>query len=358
LTRTQKLREKITQAGVHAFLVTRPENRMYLSGFTGSAGALLIFPDDAYILTDFRYIEQAQAQACGFTVVKADRQFYGSIGELMDKHAASTLAFEKDHVTFDTYQLFKEKLQNVELVPVSTWVEQLRKVKDPEETDKMARAQALVDQGFAQLLSSMSGGMTEEQVALELEFILRRLGAQRLAFEMIVVSGPRASLPHGRPTTRVLAPGDLVTIDVGVSCGGYCSDMTRTVVVGKAGPEEQRVYDVVLRAQEAALAAIRPGLTGVQVDAVAREVITQAGFGEQFGHGLGHGIGLAVHEGPALSAQAPADVLLEVGNVVTVEPGVYVPGWGGVRIEDLVVVTADGCRNLTASPKHLISVKP
>lgn len=351
------MRERMTQAGAQAFLVTRPENRLYLTGFSGSAGAILIFPDAAYILTDFRYIEQAKAQAPGFAVVKADRQYYGTVTELMGKHAATTLAFEKDHVTFDTYQLFKEQLQNVELVPVSGWVEQLRRVKDPEEVAKIARAQSLVDRGFAQLLDSLTGGITEEQLAMELEFILRRLGAPRLAFEMIVVSGSRASLPHGRPSQRVLASGDLVTIDVGVSLDGYCSDMTRTVVVGAAGPEEQRVYEVVLRAQEAALAAIRPGLTGVQADAAAREVIAQAGFGEQFGHGLGHGIGLAVHEGPSLSTQAPADVLLEEGNVITVEPGVYIPGWGGVRIEDLVVVTAEGCRNLTASPKHLITVK-
>jgi len=351
------LRERMTQAGAQGFLVTRPENRLYLTGFSGSAGAILVFPDAAYILTDFRYIEQAQAQSPGFAVVKADRQYYGTVAELMGKHAATTLAFEKEHFTFDMYQLFKDQLQNVELAPVSGWVEQLRRVKDAGEIAKVARAQSLVDRGFAQLMDSLTGGITEERLALELEFILRRLGAPRLAFEMIVVSGSRASLPHGRPTQRVLAQGDLVTIDVGVSLDGYCSDMTRTVVVGAAGPEEQRVYDVVLQAQEAALAAIRPGLTGVQVDAVAREVIAGAGLGERFGHGLGHGIGLAVHEGPALSAQAPADVLLEEGNVVTVEPGVYIPGWGGVRIEDLVVVTADGCRNLTASPKHLITVK-
>ncbi|MEW6523111.1 MAG: Xaa-Pro peptidase family protein [Bacillota bacterium] len=357
MSRTQTLRERMAREGVNALLVTRPENRLYLSGFSGSAGALLVFPDAAYLLTDFRYLEQAQEQSPDFTVVKADREYHGTVSELMGKHAATTLGFEKDHVTFGMYQMFKDKLPGVELVGVSGWVEQLRRVKDPGEIEKIARAQSLVDQGFGQLLEWMAAGMSEEEVALELECMLRRLGARRMAFEIIVVSGPRASLPHGQPTGRRLGAGDLVTIDVGVTLDGYCCDMTRTVVVGAAGAEEQRIYNVVLRAQEAALEAIKPGLTGVQVDAVARDIIGQAGLGERFGHGLGHGVGLAVHEGPGLSPLAPADVVLEAGNVVTVEPGVYIPGWGGVRIEDLVVVTAGGCRNLTASPKHLIAVR-
>ncbi|HAI20874.1 MAG TPA: Xaa-Pro dipeptidase, partial [Clostridiales bacterium UBA8153] len=179
------MRERMTQAGAQGFLVTRPENRLYLTGFSGSAGAILVFPDAAYILTDFRYIEQAQAQSPGFAVVKADRQYYGTVAELMGKHAATTLAFEKEHFTFDMYQLFKDQLQNVELAPVSGWVEQLRRVKDAGEIAKVARAQSLVDRGFAQLMDSLTGGITEERLALELEFILRRLGAPRLAFEMI-----------------------------------------------------------------------------------------------------------------------------------------------------------------------------
>lgn len=356
MPRVEALRERLRCEGLGGLLVTGPESRRYLSGFTGSAGSLLILPDRAALLTDFRYVEQARGQAPDVEVVQTAQQPLETLGQLVRDHGVTRLGFEKDNLTYGYYQQLGARLPGVELVPVSGWVEALRQVKEDAEVDQIARAQSLVDKGFRQILDFIRPGRTEKEIAVELEYNLLRLGADRMAFDTIVVSGPRSSLPHGRPGERQLQPGDLVTIDVGVMVDGYCSDLTRTVAVGRLDVQQRRIHDLVLRAQEAALLAARPGVGCAGLDRVAREVISAAGYGDRFGHGLGHGVGLAVHEGPRVSQSAPPEQELVVGNVITVEPGVYIPGWGGVRIEDLVVITPNGCRNLTTSPKHLIIV--
>ncbi len=356
MPRVEALRERLRCEGLGGLLVTGPESRRYLSGFTGSAGSLLILPDRAALLTDFRYVEQARGQAPDVEVVQTAQQPLETLGQLVRDHGVTRLGFEKDNLTYGYYQQLGARLPGVELVPVSGWVEALRQVKEDAEVDQIARAQSLVDKGFRQILDFIRPGRTEKEIAVELEYNLLRLGADRMAFDTIVVSGPRSSLPHGRPGERQLQPGDLVTIDVGVMVDGYCSDLTRTVAVGRLDVQQRRIHDLVLRAQEAALLAARPGVGCAGLDRVAREVISAAGYGDCFGHGLGHGVGLAVHEGPRVSQSAPPEQELVVGNVITVEPGVYIPGWGGVRIEDLVVITPNGCRNLTTSPKHLIIV--
>jgi Xaa-Pro aminopeptidase len=245
----------------------------------------------------------------------------------------------------------REKLAPAELVALGD-VDRVRWVKDDLEIAAIQRAAEISDAGFAHMLTVLRPGMTEAGAAVEFETFMRRAGAERLSFELVFASGPRSALPHGRATDRVMAVGDFVTLDFGPVCDGYTSDCTRTVVLGRSDERQRTVYALVLEAQRQAIAAVRAGASSRGVDAAARSVIEAAGYGQAFGHGLGHGIGLEVHEGPTLSPRA--DLALEPGMVVTIEPGVYVPGWGGVRIEDDVVVTAEGCRVLTHAPKELI----
>lgn len=349
-----RLRSAMDRLALRALIITRPENRFYLSGFTGSNGALLITPDQAVLVTDFRYTQQARAQAPTFSVKQA-ADLQDELALLISGYVSSAVGFESDHVTVAWLDKMRAKAPGAELVPVEGLVESVRAVKTADELEKIANACELVDRGFEFILGKIRAGVREVDIALELEFFLKRNGAERLAFDIIVASGQRSSLPHGRASAKVIEYGEFVTIDVGAVLDGYCSDMTRTVVVGQASPEQRSIYDLVLGAQLAALSEIRAGRLCREIDGVARDIITAAGHGEHFGHGLGHGLGVVVHELPRLSRVA-GETRLEPGNVVSVEPGVYIDGWGGVRIEDLVAVTEDGYRNFTASPKHLIQL--
>jgi Xaa-Pro aminopeptidase len=322
-----------------------------MSGFTGSAGALIITSSRALLVTDFRYIEQAAAQASEFEVIKQGAVLTDSLRQALEEVGVRRLAFEKEFVSYGDYERYRDKL-GAELVPMDGAVEKLRLVKDSGEIEAIRRAAAIGDKAFRHILDFLRPGLREDEVSLELEFQMRRLGATGLAFDIIVASGPRSSLPHGRASERVIQPGDFVKMDFGCVVDGYCSDMTRTVVMGEPSEKQREIYDIVLEAQVTSLKAIRPGLTGREVDEVARKVIADRGYGDHFGHGLGHGVGRMVHEGPRLSVLGE-DPLVP-GNVVTIEPGIYLPGWGGVRIEDLVVVTEVGVDVLTGSPKDLI----
>lgn len=339
--------------GIDALLVLKPENRAYVSGFTGSAGYLLVNRKESALLTDFRYTEQARAQCPGTEIVDYAPDLHDSLNERLAAMGVEKLGFESDFVPHATWQTLSEKLK-VELVPQSGLVEKLRMVKDEGELSDMAEAARIAEAGLTEILPLIKPGVTEEFVAIELEIAMRRLGSQGLPFSIIAASGPRASLPHGRASARKILPGDFLTLDFGAIYNGYCSDMTRTFVVGKADDRQRRVYDVVLKAQLAALAAVKPGMIGRDVDKVARDVITEAGFGERFGHGLGHGVGRLVHEGP--SAGSKSEDTLAPGHVITVEPGIYIPEWGGVRIEDMVVVTAEGYRNFNQFTKELVEL--
>jgi len=341
---------------LEALLITRPENRFYLTGFTGSSGYVFVTAGTALLLTDFRYVEQAAEQAPGFEIVRHGSPWYATLGERAAASGIRELGFEKDHLNVSDFEKVSGAVGGVSLVGVNGVIEELRVLKDPGEVQAVRAAAACSDRAFAQLLESgvLRPGVQERVVAAELEHYMRLAGATKPAFDTIVASGPRSSLPHGRASERILQAGDFVTLDFGAVVDGYCSDITRTVVLGKAGDEQRKLYELVLRAQLAGVEAVRAGKTGREVDAVSRGIIAEAGHADHFGHGLGHGVGIAVHEAPRLSPVG--DAVLGQGMITSVEPGVYVPGWGGVRIEDLVYVAAGGSENLTASPKDLLEL--
>lgn len=352
-TRLAALRAAMAEADLPALLLTSWANRTYASGFDGSAGWALVTPAQAWLVTDFRYVEQATAQAPAFTVVQA-RQQPEAVAQRLAEARVTAVGFEAEHVSFASHEKLATTLEGVQLRPVSGLVERLRQVKDAAELGAVERAVSIADAAWAHLCSTIRPGLRETDVAAELEAAMRRAGGSGIAFDTIVASGPRGSLPHGHPTGRVLGVGDLVTVDFGARCDDYVSDLTRTVCLGEATPRQREIYQLVLAANRAGVAAVRPGRTGAEVDAAARSVIAAAGLGDAFGHGLGHGIGLLVHEGPRLGAKS--EDVLAPGMITTVEPGVYLPGWGGVRIEDDVVVTADGCRVLSRSPRELLVI--
>lgn len=346
-----------------AFFVSDPFNRRYLSGFTGSAGYLLITASHAWLLTDFRYEEAARQEAPDFEIVRygtggaqnseGSGGLYEALLSLLQAEGIRRLAFESASMSFAQHRQMTASLPGVELVPCEGVVEGLRRIKDEGEISLIREAVSVAEAAYNAVLPLIRPGVSEKAVALELEFLMRKSGAEAAAFDFIVASGERSSLPHGSPTDRRMQEGDFVTIDFGARVGGYNSDMTRTVVIRRADERQRQVYETVLAAQEAAIQAVKPGVTGAEIDRVARTIIERAGFGENFGHSTGHGVGLAVHEGPRLSP-AGKEEMLEPGMVVTIEPGIYIPGWGGVRIEDTVLVTANGCEVLCRTDKGLM----
>ena len=351
--RLEKLRRKFAGNEIDAMFVTQSINRRYLSGFDGSAGFLVISRKKAVLATDFRYTEQAVAEAPDFEILRVanniDDWFPGLVSELNIKN----LGFESGDITFQFHRQIKEALKKkklaVNLVPVNGLVEGVRAVKEPGEIELLKKSAAITDAAYESVVQTIKPGMTEKQIAWELEKTLRESGSQALPFEIIVASGPRASLPHAKPTDRIIEDGDPVVIDMGAKYQGYASDLTRTVCAGSADDTFKKVYHTVLAAQKTALAAIAKGITGKAADGSAREAIRKAGYGEAFGHSLGHGVGLAEHELPRLGPNSE-DVLND-GMVFTVEPGIYISGWGGVRIEDTVVMENGKALPITRSVK-------
>jgi len=350
--RLEALRAKLSEQSLPALLVMKDPNRIYLSGFTGSSGILVVTAEAAVLITDGRYTEQATQQAAGFRVVIHTESMVASVKQTLAELGVSRVGFEKDHWTVSQYETWSKALAPVELLGVEGLTESLRRVKDGEEIRRMRQAQAITDQAFRHILGFIQPGMKETDVALELEYTMKKLGAEDLAFETIAASGPRSALPHGRASDRVLENGDLLTLDFGCMYQGYCSDMTRTVMIGEPNDKQREIYDIVLQAQLAGVAAVGPGVSGRDVDRACREVITAHGYGEAFSHSTGHGVGLLIHEGPAASVRS--EDILQPGMMVTIEPGIYIAGFGGVRIEDLVLVTESGHDVLGNSPKDLI----
>jgi Xaa-Pro aminopeptidase len=352
--RLAKLRQKLTDEGLDGIMITNPANRRYLSGFTGSAGTLIISQDRAVLATDFRYYEQVERQAPQFELAEIKGKFTDLLPDLVSSMGIRRLGFESEDVTVALFGRLDDALpEGAEFVVASGVVEELRAVKDEEELAALRRAVALADAAYTHIADFMQPGMTERRVAWELESFMRAHGAEKIAFEIIVAAGPNGAMPHARATERVIQAGEPVVMDLGAVVDGYCSDLTRTVVLGKADGRYLQVYDVVLQAQQAAFRGIRPGMIGQEADALAREVITEAEYGEAFGHGLGHGVGLMVHEKPGVGRLSDKDVL-QPGMVFSVEPGIYLPGWGGVRIEDLVVLREDGPQVLSQAAKEPI----
>ncbi|MFE4711097.1 MULTISPECIES: Xaa-Pro peptidase family protein [Paenibacillus] len=348
--RVSKLRKALLDQGLDAILITSDINRRYLSGFTGSSGYVLVTGDEAYLLTDFRYMTQAADQSNGLKVVEHASKFLDTVRELLPAGNNVRIGFEQDQVAYSAYTAYAEALKPAELVPVSKAVENLRTYKDEEELAVMRRAGALADDTFRHILNVIKPGMTERDVDLEMEFYMRTHGATSSSFDTIVASGERSSMPHGVASSRVIKGNEFITLDFGALLDGYCSDLTRTIALGSPDPKLKEIYDIVLEAQLHTLANIKPGMTGRECDALARDIITRYGYGEQFGHSTGHGLGMEVHEWPRLSKLS--DEIMEPGMVVTVEPGIYLPGLGGVRIEDDVVITESGISLLTHSSKE------
>ncbi|PRO66703.1 M24 family metallopeptidase [Alkalicoccus urumqiensis] len=351
MKRVEAVRQKLQEENADALLVTSSVNRRYLTGFTGTAGAVLITAEAALFITDFRYTEQAAAQAEGFTIVEHKVPLVEEAAAQLKKLGISTLAFEKEHVTFAQYEAYKQAFE-AELIPVSGMVEDLRLKKDAGEIDIIQQAVDIADRAFTHIQSYIQPGVKEIDVATELEFFMRKQGAESSSFDIIVASGLRSAFPHGVASAKEIASGELVTLDFGAYFQGYCSDITRTVAVGEPSEKLRTIYETVQKAQEIGVQKIRPGMTGKEADALTRDYITEAGYGSYFGHSTGHGMGMEVHEGPALSHRS--DKKLEPGHVVTVEPGIYVAGTGGTRIEDDLLITEDGCRILSSSTKELL----
>ena len=360
MQRLDALRKAMQKENLPAILVTSRENRYYLSGFSGSSGTLLVTADLAILVAGFIYQEQAAAQAVGWQIVPTSAQATqnATLAEIIAAHGITKLGFEHIHTTVAQMDAFQEAFatleQEVSLVPYKNIIETLRQVKDADELAIMSKAAMISDQAYLQALSFIRAGVSERDVAIEIDFTMKKLGAEGSAFETIVVSGKRSSMPHGKPTDKLLQPGDFVTMDFGAKYKGYCSDITRTVVIGKPSDEQRKVYQTVLQAHMRALNAAAPGIKGKELDAIARNTIVDAGYGRFFGHGLGHGVGLQVHEQPGAGQTSESEFV--EGNVVTIEPGIYIPNWGGVRIEDSVLITADGRRSLHNTTKELISL--
>lgn len=352
--RIQRLRDAMQLRNIEAVLITGEVNRRYLSGFTGSSGYLVISLQQALLLTDFRYMTQAADQAIGFEIVQHSPSVAGTIKELLNGLNISRLGFEADHMLFSTYRSYQQELEPYEFIPVNGLVEGLRIYKDEGEIGKMKQAADLADRTFLHMLDVLKPGKTESEIALELEVFMRKHGASGPSFETIIASGERSALPHGIASERVLQGNEFVKMDFGALLDGYCSDITRTVMLGTSSPKHREIYDIVLEAQLHTLEHLRPGMTGREADALARDIIIRYGYGDQFGHSTGHGLGMEVHEAPGLSMRS--DTVLEPGMVVTVEPGIYLPGFGGVRIEDDVLITENGCRRLTESTKDFIQI--
>jgi Xaa-Pro aminopeptidase len=343
---------------IDALLVTGIENIRYLTGFTGGTAYVIVTPHEGFLLTDPRYSTQVRTEVRGYRVRIYKKAIDAIVGIIIELRAKK-VGFEANNLSFEAYAKIKKGFNNKKALLSATTgiVEGLRIIKDQAELDIMREAARLGDLGFEEArrrLSGRTGRVTEREVAIALEFAMLSNGAEGPAFDTIVASGVRSALPHGKATQKEIKKGELIVIDAGARASGYNSDETRTYSIGRPTAEQKRVYSTVLTAQSKAIDGIRHGVKASLVDAIAREHIRRAGFGRYFGHGTGHGVGLQVHEGPQISPKSK-DVL-EQGMVITVEPGIYIPGWGGVRIEDTVAVERDGCEVLTKSTRGLVSL--
>ena len=354
MNRFGKLFERFASAD--CALITSDINRRYFTGMKSSAGIVLAFPEKAYLLIDFRYIEKAKATVTDAEVIELKRLF-PQISELLKKHEAESMAIESENMTvkeLNTYRHYFSSLKIVSDDSLSNAIWALRMIKDDEEIECIKMAQHIAEMSLEELLPFIKVGRTEREVALELNRLMFKNGAEDLSFETIVLAGRNTSMPHGVPSDKKIEEGEFVLMDFGAVYNGYHSDMTRTVCVGKPSEEMEKVYDIVLRAQEAGIEAARAGIMGSALDKVSRDIIEAAGYGECFGHSLGHGVGLDIHEKP--NASPNYKLPLSSGSVVTIEPGIYIAGKFGVRIEDFVILTENGCENMTKCAKNLISL--
>ncbi len=351
--RLQKLRHRLAEDDIEAIFISQSENRYYLSGFDGSSGFLLITPQNTVLATDFRYLEQAKGQAPDYEIFQITGDLVDWFPRLVAELNLRRLGFEAGHITFAMYRQLTDILNKAQsqlkLIPTDGLVESLRAIKEPGEIELITKAVAISDNAMEYIDDIIHIGVSEKEVAWEIEKFMRENGSQTIPFDIIVASGPNSALPHAKPSSRAIHSGEPVIIDIGARVGGYSSDLSRTICLGNPDDTFNKVYDTVLGAQLAALAIISEGMTGGQIDNVARTVIQQVGYGEAFGHSLGHGVGLAPHELPRLSPNSLENLV--DGMVFTVEPGIYLSGWGGVRIEDVVVMESGKARVISKARK-------
>ena len=348
----KQIAAKLADYGVDAMMLTSEPGEFYAVGFHGEGIVLVTAGESAYI-TDSRYIESAEktVRADRVLVVGQGKGYTALVNECLDRFGVQTLGIEETYMSLASYQTY-EKALHAQLVPAGQLALDLRAAKDKHEIDCMIKAQRIAERAFDEMLGFLKPGVTEREAAAKLTYDMLRFGGEKNSFDPIVVSGPNGSLPHGIPGDKPIQSGEFVTMDFGCKWGGYCSDMTRTVAVGRPTEEMVQVYDLVLKAQQAGIAASKAGVRGKDIDAAARKVIEDGGYGPYFGHGYGHSLGLEIHEGP--NANSRDETPMPVGAVVSAEPGIYLPGRFGVRIEDVVIMDQDGCRDITLAPKELI----
>ena len=353
--RIKRLREKLNQENLDLLLVTSLTNIRYLCGYTGSNGILLISKDKAVFLTDFRYKEQVKKEVQSAEIKIPPKELFSFLPEIdLLKGKRIKAGFEERYLTFQLYQRLKTLLPQVLWVPTENLVESLLVTKDEEEIKKIKKAADISAKAYQEILPFFRPGTKESDIAAELEYRIKRNGGTGSAFEPIVASGLRSAMPHARASSKILKKGEFVTLDFGASYDGYVCDITRTVVLGNATPRQKKIYNLVLKAQTKAIEEARSGMKGFELDKVSRDIIKRAGYQEYFGHGLGHGIGLLVHDSPGINTKSQE--ILKPGMVITIEPGVYLPGWGGVRIEDDVLITRNGCKVLTHIDRELLEL--
>ncbi len=354
-SRLENLRHALSEQQLDALFVSQDTNRCYISGFTGSAGFLLVTHNDAILATDFRYVEQAREQALDFQIFHISGPFDGWLPKLISEIQSKTLGFEGDDISLITYHQLVKAIRKAppksrpRLISTQGIIERLRSIKNNQEMESINKAAALADAAEDHASSQLKPGMTEKELAWVLERFLREEGSESLPFPVIVASGPNSALPHAQPTDRPIQEGEPVVIDLGARVNGYCSDITRTICCGKPSDDLSRIYRIVHKAQATAMESIHVGLKGEEADQIARDVIEKAGYGNSFGHSLGHGVGIDEHEYPRLGPYSKD--ILEPNMVFTVEPGIYIEGWGGVRIEDMVLLKEKGSHILTTSKK-------
>lgn len=357
MNRIEKLERSLQVIGHNSLLIFNQHNITYLSSFNGHAATLLITPEVNYLLTDYRYFEQAKKQATEFEVVcrdRANQTLESLIKELLTRHNIQTLAFEADHISFNQWQKIASHLNLSETTPASQLVEQLRYYKDDDEIASISQAAAIADKALANILPLIKPGVSERDMATELEYQMSLLGSEELSFATILLAGKRSALPHGIPGNTPINNGDLILFDFGAVVNGYRSDMTRTYVMGKPSDKQKEIYNLVRSAQQAAIDAIADGVSGEFLAQQSDQILNTSPYGKFKGEGLGHGVGLELHESPFMGKGCQFKI--SKGSVITIEPGIYIPDWGGIRIEDDVVLTDDGLKILTQSPKDFLEL--
>ena len=348
----KQIAARLPEYGIDAMLLNSEPGEYYAVGFHGE-GNVVVTAEKCFYFTDSRYIEAANNLITGAEIAMTghSRNYRAMVQEVVEQCGIKTMGFEESYLSVADYELWDKGL-TARLVPAQKLVNSLRAAKDAEEIALMRKAQEITDRAFDEICKFIQPGMTEQEIAARLQYDMLRFGAEKMSFDPIVVSGPNGSLPHGIPSSKQVQKGEFITMDFGCKYGGYCSDMTRTVALGEPTGEMKKVYQTVLEAQLAGIAVTRAGVPGKSIDAAARKVIADAGYGEYFGHGYGHSLGIEIHESP--NANTREETLLPVGAVVSAEPGIYLPGKFGVRIEDVTILREDGCEILTKSPKELI----